>query len=108
MHLADQALCVVGALDSERRGRYGPLVRDGQREMNQFLRDFSSAMKPFGFRKPATRTRPGPYRLPARMDVAVLAETPMRVRSTPWTVTVLDVRAPGDAWVNVDDRGLPT
>jgi len=60
--LAERALCIVGALDSE----------------------------------------------PALMDVALLCEYSLRVRSLPWTLSVVEVRAPGDRWVSVDDRGVPT
>jgi hypothetical protein len=105
--LADRALCVVGALDSERTTRYGALLAATRREMAPFLREFHDAMKPFCFREPDQDHPTGPYRLPAAMETAVLCRQPVRVRSVPWTLSVLEVRAPGNKWVAVDERGRP-
>ena len=76
--------------------------------MSRFLQEFHDAMKPFCFRDSAHEHSSGPYRLPALMDVALLCEYSLRVRSLPWTLSVVEVRAPGDRWVSVDDRGVPT
>jgi len=105
--LTDRALCVVGALDSERMIRYGALLTETQRETTRFLGEFHDAMKPFCFPEPGREHPTGPYRLPAVMEVAVLCEHELDVRSLPWTLAVLEVSAPGQGWVVVDERGLP-
>jgi hypothetical protein len=103
--LAERAVCVVGALESERRTRYGALLAETRRETVQFLRDFHEAMRPFCFHEAAREHPTGPYRLPTIMEIAVRCEHRFQVRSLPWTLTVLEVGAPGDEWVVVDERG---
>jgi hypothetical protein len=106
--LAERAFCIVGFLDSERETRYGELIAARRWEMPRFLEQFHDAMKPFCFREPGRELPTGPLRLPARMDVTRVCDQHTRQRTLPWTLSVLEVRAPGDRWVAVDDRGLPT
>lgn len=105
--LTARALCIVGALDSERATRYGALLAPGSYDMRQFLCGFHSALKPFCFREPNDEHPTGPYCLPDYMEVTVLCEHAMHLRALPWTLSVMDVHAPGNEWVTLNEHGQP-
>lgn len=105
--LAEQSFCVVGAVDSERATRYAVLLEGREQDVAEFVNTFHDALKPFCYAEAGRRHPTGPYRLPARMHISVLRERRLRVGGVPWTVTVLEVEAPGDDWIRLDEHCRP-
>jgi hypothetical protein len=108
--LARETLIVGGFSDAREwaHSKYGPLLTTHEWSTADFQRRYSAewwhwARPPSG----RERHRTGPYRLPAAFSTTLLERHPFEFDGRGWSLGVVDVRALGDDWIELDDAAQP-
>jgi hypothetical protein len=108
--LASEALILAGFGDEREwaHPKYGALLTTREWSTADFQRYYSAEWWHWA-RPPRARERhpTGPYRLPAAFATTLLERHPFEFDGAPWSLGVVDVRALGDDWIELDEAAQP-
>jgi hypothetical protein len=88
--------------------RYGALFADRDCDTAKLQRRYASDWRYWtGPPEPGKTSPKGPYRLPSRMSRRVLRRQPFRLDGQASALAAMEVTAPGDDWIELDQWALP-